>query len=128
VTRGLNGKPLKGTAEDGALPICWKGTKPFKAVRDVKDYFEPLLLSFTKNVQLHLPPENYLIVTKHGNVCLGILNGSEVGLENFNIIGGKRYNTNCHLLFYYLVSNYTFGNMISVLNFAVQTSLCKTKW
>ncbi|KAK0576528.1 hypothetical protein LWI29_019086 [Acer saccharum] len=87
VTRGLNGKPLKGTTEDGALPICWKGTKPFKAIRDVKDYFEPLLLSFTKNVQLHLPPENYLIVTKHGNVCLGILNGSEVGLENFNIIG-----------------------------------------
>lgn len=27
---------------------------------------------------------------KHGNACLGILNGSEVGLGKFNIIGGKQ--------------------------------------
>ncbi|MCH90912.1 aspartic proteinase Asp1-like [Trifolium medium] len=34
-----------------------------------------------------IPPEGYLIVTKHGNVCLGILDGTEVGLGNLNIIG-----------------------------------------
>ncbi|KAJ9146278.1 hypothetical protein P3X46_028563 [Hevea brasiliensis] len=89
VTKDLSGKPLKDAPEEKALPICWKGAKPFKSVSDVKSYFKPLALSFTKskNVQLHLPPEDYLIITKNGNVCLGILNGSEVGLGNINIIG-----------------------------------------
>ncbi|KAH9757066.1 hypothetical protein WN944_008202 [Citrus x changshan-huyou] len=87
--KDLKGKPLEDTAEEKALPVCWKGTKPFKSIQDVKDYFKPLLLSFTKtkNVHLHIPPEAYLIVTEHGNVCLGILNGTEVGLENFNLVG-----------------------------------------
>ncbi|KAG7941820.1 hypothetical protein I3843_16G066000 [Carya illinoinensis] len=89
LTKELNGKPFKDAPEDQSLPICWKGTKPFKSVGDVKNYFKPLILSFThaKNVQLHLAPEAYLIVTKQGNVCLGILNGTEVGLKNLNIIG-----------------------------------------
>ncbi|KAH7567908.1 hypothetical protein ACOSP7_009837 [Xanthoceras sorbifolium] len=87
VRGGLTEKPLKDTTEDQTLPICWRGTKPLKTVHEVKDYFKPLLLSFSKNVQLHLPPEAYLIVTEHGNVCLGILNGTEVGLGDFNIIG-----------------------------------------
>ncbi|PQQ03132.1 aspartic proteinase Asp1 [Prunus yedoensis var. nudiflora] len=89
VRNDLEGKPLKDATEDQSLPICWKGIKPFKFVRDAKNYFKPLALSFTnaKNVQLQLSPEAYLIVTKHGNVCLGILNGTEVGLGNLNIIG-----------------------------------------
>ncbi|KAK9270453.1 hypothetical protein L1049_026033 [Liquidambar formosana] len=88
VRKSLTGKPLKD-AVDNSLPVCWKGAKPFRSVSDVKDYFKPLVLSFTKagSVQLQLPPEAYLIVTKHGNVCLGILNGTEVGLGNSNIIG-----------------------------------------
>lgn len=87
--KDLKGKPLEDTAEEKALPVCWKGTKPFKSIQDVKDYFKPLLLSFTKtkNVHLQIPPEAYLIVTEHGNVCLGILNGTEVGLQNFNVVG-----------------------------------------
>ncbi|KAL6208302.1 hypothetical protein ACLB2K_019253 [Fragaria x ananassa] len=85
----LKGKPLKDAPEDKSLPICWKGSKPFKSVRDVQNYFKPLALSFTnaKNVQLQISPEAYLIVSHHGNVCLGILNGSEVGLGSMNVIG-----------------------------------------
>ncbi|KAK6277306.1 hypothetical protein POUND7_017629 [Theobroma cacao] len=88
VRRGLTGKPLN-TVHDQALPICWKGSKPFKTVHDVKHYFSTLTLSFTntRNIQLQLPPEAYLIVTEHGNACLGILNGTEAGLDDFNIIG-----------------------------------------
>ncbi|XWS25112.1 hypothetical protein CRYUN_Cryun27aG0042800 [Craigia yunnanensis] len=89
--RGLKGKPLD-TVRDKALPICWKGMKPFKSVHDVKSYFSTLTLSFTntRNIQLQLQPEAYLIVTEHGNACLGILNGTEAGLEDFNIIGGLK--------------------------------------
>ncbi|KAF7816840.1 Aspartic proteinase Asp1 [Senna tora] len=89
VINDLKGKKLTRATEDPSLPICWKGAKPFKSLRDVNSYFKPLALSFTKtrNVLLQLPPEAYLIVTKHGNVCLGILNGDEVGLEDLNIIG-----------------------------------------
>lgn len=88
IKKDLNGK-LKDATEDKSLPICWKGTKPFKSVGDVKTHFKPLVLSFTnaKNIQLQLAPEAYLIVTKNGNACLGILNGKEVGLGNLNIIG-----------------------------------------
>lgn len=34
-------------------------------------------------------PYNFLI-QEHGSVCLGILNGGEVGLDNINVIGGKK--------------------------------------
>ncbi|KAL2976565.1 hypothetical protein AAZX31_13G016900 [Glycine max] len=89
VTKDLKGKQLKRATDDPSLPICWKGAKSFESLSDVKKYFKPLALSFKKimNLQMHLPPESYLIITKHGNVCLGILDGTEVGLENLNIIG-----------------------------------------
>uniref|UniRef100_A0A7N0TB76 Aspartic proteinase Asp1 n=1 Tax=Kalanchoe fedtschenkoi TaxID=63787 RepID=A0A7N0TB76_KALFE len=89
VRKGLSGKPLKDAVEDQSLPICWKSTKPFKSVQDVKSYFKPFQLKFskTKNVQLEIPPEAYLVITKHGNACLGILNGAEVGFDSLNIIG-----------------------------------------
>ncbi|KAI9106495.1 hypothetical protein K1719_022023 [Acacia pycnantha] len=85
----LKGKQLSGATTDHSLPVCWKGTKPFKSLRDVANLFKPLTLSFTrtKNVQLQLPPSSYLILSKYGNVCLGILNGSGAGLGNLNIIG-----------------------------------------
>ncbi|GFS40116.1 eukaryotic aspartyl protease family protein [Actinidia rufa] len=85
----LNVNQLKDAAEEQSLPVCWKGTKPFKSIRDVKNYFKPLILNFTnaKNLQLQLPPEAYLIITEHGNACLGILNGTQVGLRNLNILG-----------------------------------------
>ncbi|KQJ92016.1 aspartic proteinase Asp1 [Brachypodium distachyon] len=74
---------------DPSLPLCWKGKKPFKSVLDVKKEFKSLVLSFSngKKALMEIPPENYLIVTKFGNACLGILNGSEIGLKDLNIVG-----------------------------------------
>ncbi|GFP94597.1 aspartic proteinase asp1, partial [Phtheirospermum japonicum] len=48
-----------------------------------------LQFSFTddKNVQFQMGPESYLIMQKEKNVCLGILNGKEVGLRDKNVIG-----------------------------------------
>nr|KYP55129.1 Aspartic proteinase Asp1 [Cajanus cajan] len=89
VTNDIKGKQLSRATKDPSLPICWKGPKPFKSLHDVTSNFKALALSFTKskNSLLQLPPQAYLIVTTHGNVCLGILNGTEIGLENANLIG-----------------------------------------
>ncbi|XP_014500309.1 aspartic proteinase Asp1 [Vigna radiata var. radiata] len=89
ITNDIKGKPLIRATADSSLPICWKGPKAFKSLHDVTGNFKPLVLSFTKskNSLLQVPPEAYLIVTKHGNVCLGILDGTEIGLGNINIIG-----------------------------------------
>ncbi|XP_022753411.1 aspartic proteinase Asp1-like [Durio zibethinus] len=88
VKKDLSGKQLQDV-KDNALPICWKGARPFKSVQDVRNYFNSFALSFTgaRNIQLHLPPEAYLIVTEKGNVCLGILSGTEAGLGTSNVIG-----------------------------------------
>ncbi|KAG5528976.1 hypothetical protein RHGRI_029588 [Rhododendron griersonianum] len=87
----LSGKPLREEPNDKTLPLCWKGKKPFKNILDVKKHFKPLALSFSNGwrakSQFEIPPEAYLIISSKGNVCLGILNGSEVGLENENVIG-----------------------------------------
>lgn len=114
----LNGKPLSETQDDRTLSVCWKGKKPFKNLRDVKKYFKPLALSFSSGwrtkTQFEIPPEAYLIISvsnicilflfsvneqkntnkncliqSKGNVCLGILNGAEVGLQDYNVIGGN---------------------------------------
>ncbi|KAF8726318.1 hypothetical protein HU200_019780 [Digitaria exilis] len=86
--KGDLSKTLKEVS-DHSLPLCWKGKKPLKSVLDVKKEFKSLILSFAngKKAFMEIPPENYLIVTKYGNVCLGILNGSEVGLKDLNILG-----------------------------------------
>lgn len=86
----LKGKPLKDVKEDKTLAICWKGAKPLKSVLELKNLFKTLTVNFKNgrtNSQLQIPPESYLIVSKTGNVCLGILNGSEVGLQDSNVIG-----------------------------------------
>ncbi|XP_010463205.1 PREDICTED: aspartic proteinase Asp1-like, partial [Camelina sativa] len=90
IENDLKGTPLKDAKEDKTLPVCWKGAKPFKSVLDVKTYFKTLTINFTngrKNTQLQIPPESYLIISNTGNVCLGLLNGSEVGLQDSNVIG-----------------------------------------
>lgn len=129
ITEELSGKPFKLASDDHTLPVCWKGRKPFKSVRDVKKYFKSLALVFSdsgrRKTQFELPPEAYLMISvlnpllsfhfglliqvsialwgvnnakeyiygfnfqAKGNVCLGILNGTEVGLGNVNLIGGK---------------------------------------
>ncbi|XP_010521265.1 PREDICTED: aspartic proteinase Asp1 isoform X2 [Tarenaya hassleriana] len=90
INKDLDGKPLTETKEDKSLSVCWKGVKPVKSVLDVAKYFKTLTLQFGtgKNAQpFQIPPVSYLIITKYGNVCLGILNGTEVGLHGYNIIG-----------------------------------------
>lgn len=89
IKKNIDAKQLTDAVNDKSLPVCWKGSKPFKSLKDATRYFKPLTLSFTKakNTQLQLTPEAYLIHTNKGNVCLGILNGSEVGLGAVNIIG-----------------------------------------
>ena len=63
----LNGKPLWEALDDQTLPLCWKGKKPFKRIRDIKKYFKPLALSFSNGwrakSQFEIPPESYLIVS-----------------------------------------------------------------
>ncbi|PWA96634.1 eukaryotic aspartyl protease family protein [Artemisia annua] len=89
LTNDIKGKKLYKANDDETLPVCWKGSKPFKSIQDVKNLFKPIMLSFekSKNVRFQMDPEAYLIISKHGNACLGILNGSEVGLESVNLIG-----------------------------------------
>ncbi|KAL9396122.1 hypothetical protein Peur_010375 [Populus x canadensis] len=89
VRKDLSGKPLKDAPEEKALAVCWKTAKPIKSILDIKSFFKPLTINFikAKNAQLQLAPEDYLIITKDGNVCLGILNGGEQGLGNLNVIG-----------------------------------------
>ncbi|KAE9602758.1 hypothetical protein Lal_00049940 [Lupinus albus] len=87
----LTGKPIKAAPDDHTVPLCWQGKRSFRSIREVKKYFKPLVLSFASNgrvkTQFEIPPEAYLIISNMGNVCLGILNGSEVGMDELNLIG-----------------------------------------
>ncbi|XP_076953682.1 aspartic proteinase Asp1-like [Bidens hawaiensis] len=86
--KDIRGKRIENANEDKSLPVCWKGSKPFKSIQDVKNLFKPIMLSFAKSkkVRFQMDPESYLIISKYGNACLGILNGSEVGLESVNLV------------------------------------------
>ncbi|KAL0833594.1 hypothetical protein Bca101_085483 [Brassica carinata] len=89
--RELSGKPFKEARDDHTLPLCWQGRRPFMSIEEVKKYFKPLALSFKtgwrSKTLFEIPPEAYLIISRKGNVCLGILNGTEIGLQNMNLIG-----------------------------------------
>lgn len=80
---------LKDAPEDKTLTVCWKGAQPFKSINDAKKFFKPLALRFPKvrNAIMEIPPEAYLIVSKNGNVCLGILDGSKAQLGDLNVLG-----------------------------------------
>ncbi|XP_028771297.1 aspartic proteinase Asp1 [Neltuma alba] len=87
----LHGKHLYEAPDDQTVPICWHGRRPFRSINEVRKYFKPLALSFTtgrrSRAVFEIPPEAYLIISNLGNVCLGILNGSEVGMGDVNLIG-----------------------------------------
>ncbi|CAN6898732.1 unnamed protein product [Brassica oleracea] len=74
---------LKGTA----LMDTKEDKKPLESVYDVKKYFKTITLRFGSQL-FQVPPESYLITTEKGSVCLGILNGAEIGLDDYSIIGG----------------------------------------
>ena len=49
---------------DPALPLCWKGPRPFKSVDDLnKEFKSRMSLNFGNGVTMTIPPENYLITT-----------------------------------------------------------------
>lgn len=77
VRNDLSGKPLEDAPEDKSLPICWRGTHPFKSLHDVKKYFKPFALRFTKtkNTEMQLPPETYLIISVSIQLNLGFFAG-----------------------------------------------------
>uniref|UniRef100_A0A453HKC4 Peptidase A1 domain-containing protein n=1 Tax=Aegilops tauschii subsp. strangulata TaxID=200361 RepID=A0A453HKC4_AEGTS len=89
------GVTLEGSSltkvDDDALAECWEENEPIQFVDDVKSKFKPLELTFghgANQATMEIPPENYIVVTKTGKVCLGILNGSQIGLDRLNLIGG----------------------------------------
>lgn len=77
---------------DPTLPICWRANFPVRSVKDVKQFFEPVTLQFEKkwwvlSRTLTIPPEGYLVMSNKGNLCLGILNGTEVHDGSTIILG-----------------------------------------
>jgi hypothetical protein len=38
--------------------------------------------------------KSFFLYQKYGNACLGILNGSDVGLKDLNIVGGRKSRQN----------------------------------
>ncbi|QHN82994.1 aspartic proteinase Asp1-like [Arachis ipaensis] len=89
LNKELAWKPLKEAHDDHTLPQCWHGRRPFRSIHKVRKYFKPMALSFAgggrSKAQFEIPPEAHLIISNMGNVCLGILNGS----EDLNLIGGE---------------------------------------
>ncbi|KAK3419367.1 hypothetical protein EUGRSUZ_H05086 [Eucalyptus grandis] len=86
----LSGKPFT-EIRDPELPLCWKGRQSFKNIREVRKYFKPFALTFNSGkrtkTQFEVPPESYLIISKMGNVCMGVLNGTQEKLGDTNVIG-----------------------------------------
>lgn len=77
---------------DQTLPFCMKANFPVSSVDDVKQLFKPLRLQFKKRLfviprTFTIPPENYLVISDRGNVCLGVLDGSEIDHSSTIIIG-----------------------------------------
>ncbi|GMJ14909.1 hypothetical protein like AT1G49050 [Hibiscus trionum] len=79
-------------ASDSTLPICWRAPFPIRSIMDVKKFFKTLTLQFGSkwwiiSKKFHIPPEGYLIISNKGNVCMGILDGSNVHDGSTFILG-----------------------------------------
>ncbi|KAL2321215.1 hypothetical protein Fmac_030184 [Flemingia macrophylla] len=88
----ISGLGLVQIDSDTTLPICWQANFPIKSVKDVKDYFKTLTFRFGSkwwilSTLFQIPPEGYLIISKKGHVCLGILDGSNVNDGSSIILG-----------------------------------------
>ncbi|KAL3512264.1 hypothetical protein ACH5RR_024981 [Cinchona calisaya] len=86
------GESLIQDASDDTLPICWQTKFPVSSVSDIRQIVQPLDLHFGNKwwiipTKLQIPPEGYLVITNKGNVCLGILDGSEVREGSTLILG-----------------------------------------
>ncbi|XP_042406392.1 aspartyl protease APCB1-like [Zingiber officinale] len=77
---------------DLTMPICLRADFPIRSFKDVKQFFEPLTLQFEKkwwtmSKSFTIQPEGYLVISDKGNVCLGVLNGTEVHDGSTVILG-----------------------------------------
>lgn len=76
---------------DKTLPFCMKSDFPVRSVEDVKHFFKPLSLQFEKRFffsrTFNIGPEDYLVISDKGNVCLGVLNGTTIGYDSVVIVG-----------------------------------------
>ncbi|XP_028772193.1 aspartyl protease APCB1-like, partial [Neltuma alba] len=77
---------------DTTLPICWRANFVVRSVKDVNHIFKTLTLKFGSkwwilSALFHIPPEGYLIISNKGNVCLAILDGSDVHDGSSIILG-----------------------------------------
>ncbi|XP_057735162.1 aspartyl protease APCB1 [Arachis stenosperma] len=88
----VSGLGLVQDESDKTLPICWQANFPIRSVKDVKNVFDTLSLRFGSkwwilSTVFQIPPEGYLIISKKGNVCLAILDGSNVHDGSTIILG-----------------------------------------
>ncbi|GJN29054.1 hypothetical protein PR202_gb17245 [Eleusine coracana subsp. coracana] len=77
---------------DKTLPFCLKAEFPVRSVDDVKQLFKPLSLQFENRLFIFprtftIRPEDYLIISDTGNICLGVLDGTEMGYGSTIILG-----------------------------------------
>ncbi|ONK61353.1 uncharacterized protein A4U43_C08F29000 [Asparagus officinalis] len=77
---------------DETFPVCWRAGYQLRSVKDVEQFFPPLTLQFGNrwlimSTKFTIAPEGYLIISSKGNVCLGILNGSDVHDGSAIILG-----------------------------------------
>ncbi|XP_052158525.1 aspartyl protease APCB1-like [Oryza glaberrima] len=77
---------------DRTLPFCMKPDFPVRSMDDVKHLFKPLSLVFKKRLFILprtfvIPPEDYLIISDKNNICLGVLDGTEIGHDSAIVIG-----------------------------------------
>ncbi|KAL1209212.1 Aspartyl protease APCB1 [Cardamine amara subsp. amara] len=88
----VSGLELKRDETDKTLPICWKAKFLISSLSDVKRFFRPISLQIGSkwliiSRKLVIQPEDYLIISDKGNVCLGILDGSSVHDGSTIILG-----------------------------------------
>uniref|UniRef100_A0A0E0K4U7 Peptidase A1 domain-containing protein n=1 Tax=Oryza punctata TaxID=4537 RepID=A0A0E0K4U7_ORYPU len=79
-------------SSDNTLPLCWTTGFPVRYLEDVKQLFKPLNLHFGKRWfvmprTFTIPPDDYLIISDKGNVCMGLLNGKEIDHGSTVIVG-----------------------------------------
>ncbi|KAK4719368.1 hypothetical protein R3W88_017706 [Solanum pinnatisectum] len=88
----ISSEDLIKDASDTTLPICWRAKFPVRSIEEVRQFFKPLNLQFGSkwrivSTKLWIPAEGFLTISEKGNVCLGILDGSNVHDGSAIILG-----------------------------------------
>uniref|UniRef100_A0A1J3IPV2 Aspartic proteinase Asp1 n=1 Tax=Noccaea caerulescens TaxID=107243 RepID=A0A1J3IPV2_NOCCA len=88
----VSGLELTRDETDKTLPICWQAKFLISSLSDVKRFFRPITFQIGSkwwiiSGKLLIQPEDYLIISNKGNVCLGILDGSSVHDGSTIILG-----------------------------------------